>query len=45
MMLRLWGETLANLLGHRARSLPAMLLRVGLFAAELALIGLVAGSG
>jgi len=42
MMLRLWGEALANLLGHRARSLPTMLLRVVLFAAELALIGLVA---
>jgi competence protein ComEC len=42
VMLRLWGETLANAVSPRVRNLPAILLRAFLWAAELALIGLVA---
>jgi competence protein ComEC len=42
MMLRLWGEALAEALSPRTRNLPAALVRTTLFAAELALIGLIA---
>ena len=42
VMLRLWGDALANALIPRVRNLPATLLRALLWAAELALIGLVA---
>jgi competence protein ComEC len=46
VMLRLWGDALAKLtpksLARRARILPATLLRLLLWSAELALIGLVA---
>jgi len=42
LMLRLWGETLANLLGAWARGLPALAVRWGLWALELSLIGVVA---
>jgi competence protein ComEC len=42
MMLRLWGEALAEAFSPRARNLPAALVRTTLFAAELALIGLIA---
>jgi competence protein ComEC len=40
--LRLWGDALAVGLGPRARNLPATLIRLLLWAAQLALIGLVA---
>ena len=42
VMLRLWGDALARVLGRWAYGLPAMMVRVTLWAAELALIGLVA---
>jgi competence protein ComEC len=42
VMLRLWDDALANALNPYARNLPASLLRALLWAAELALIGLVA---
>jgi len=42
MMLRLWSEALAEACGPRAASIPAALIRAALFAAELALIGLIA---
>ncbi len=47
VMLRLWGEACAGffgltILGRSARNLPPAVLRLFLFAAELALIGLVA---
>jgi competence protein ComEC len=47
MMLRLWSEACADTFGLRifglsARNLPAALIRVPLYAAELALIGLIA---
>ena len=42
VMLRMWGEALAGGFGHRAYLLPSALLRAGLWAAELGLIGIVA---
>jgi len=42
VMLRLWGEALAGVFGRRTYSLPSVLLRTALWAAELALIGIVA---
>ena len=42
MMLRLWSEACAERFGARARNLPAALIRITLYAAELALIGLIA---
>ncbi|HEX7159145.1 MAG TPA: ComEC/Rec2 family competence protein [Edaphobacter sp.] len=42
VMLRLWGEALEQLVGPWARHLPARLMRASLWAAELALIGVVA---
>jgi competence protein ComEC len=42
VMLRLWGDALAKAFGPRAHALPATLLRVLLWAAELAMIGLIA---
>ena len=41
VMLRLWGEVCAQLLGRWARLLPARLLRFLLWTAQLVLIGLV----
>jgi competence protein ComEC len=42
MTLELWGETCAQLLGQRARKMPAYLFRATLWSLELALIALVA---
>ena len=42
VMLRLWGEALAGVFGRRAYSLLSVLLRTALWAAELALVGIVA---
>jgi len=42
MMLQLWGNALAKILGTWARHLPAISTRCTLWAVELALIGLVA---
>jgi competence protein ComEC len=42
LMLRMWGEALADLLGAWTRGLPALIVRCGLWALELALIGIVA---
>lgn len=42
VMLRLWGEGLAAILGRLTYAIPAMALRCMLWMAELALIGLVA---
>ncbi|WP_255460681.1 DNA internalization-related competence protein ComEC/Rec2 [Edaphobacter albus] len=42
VMLRMWGEALAGILGHWAGSLPGIILRCLLFFAELVLIGLIA---
>ncbi len=42
MMLRLWSEALSEAFNSRLRKLPATLVRATLFAAELALIGLIA---
>jgi competence protein ComEC len=42
MMLRLWSEACADRLGFRMRNLPARLVRLTLYAAELALIALIA---
>ena len=42
VMLRMWGEALAGVLGSWAYSLPTLTLRLLLWTAELALIGLVA---
>jgi competence protein ComEC len=42
MMLRLWGEALAGVLGGWAYALPALLVRWSLWALELCLIGIVA---
>ncbi|WP_242617894.1 ComEC/Rec2 family competence protein [Edaphobacter modestus] len=42
VMVRMWGEALAGLFGHWARLMPGAVIRALLFAAELALIGLVA---
>jgi competence protein ComEC len=41
-MLRLWGETIASLIGRWAYGLPALITRWTLWALELSLIGLVA---
>ena len=41
MMLRLWSESIADSLTPRLRSLPAAAIRATLYAAELALIGLI----
>jgi len=40
--LRMWGDALAGVFGRWAHSLPSLIVRVLLFMAELALIGLVA---
>jgi len=40
--LRLWGEALARILGRSAYSLPATFIRLILWTAQLALIGLIA---
>jgi competence protein ComEC len=42
VMLRLWSDALAGLLGPSARGLPCVLILASLYAAELALIGLIA---
>jgi competence protein ComEC len=42
VMLRLWGEALAGILGFRAFTVPANLIRASFWAAELILMGLVA---
>jgi competence protein ComEC len=42
VMLRLWNETIAGILGDWTRSLPSLLVRWSLWALELALIGAVA---
>jgi competence protein ComEC len=42
VMLRLWGEALAGVFGRWAYGLPSLLVRCVLWAAELALIGVVA---
>jgi competence protein ComEC len=42
MMLRLWSEAFADNVSPRTRGLPATLVRLMLYAAELALIGLIA---
>jgi competence protein ComEC len=42
LMLRMWGEAFADLLGGWARGLPALAVRLGLWALELSLIGVVA---
>jgi competence protein ComEC len=42
LMLRLWSESVADLLGARARGLPALVVRCTLWALELSLIGAVA---
>jgi competence protein ComEC len=42
LMLRLWGEALANLFGTWASGLPALAARWGLWALELSLIGVAA---
>jgi competence protein ComEC len=42
LMLRLWSETIAGAVGDWARGLPSRLVRGGLWALELALIGAVA---
>jgi len=41
-MLRLWGEALSDSFSPRLRTVPAALIRITLYAAELALIGLIA---
>ena len=42
VMLRVWGEALSGVAGAWAYGVPAMVVRVGLWAAELVLIGTVA---
>lgn len=42
VMLRLWGETLAGIVGSPARPIPGALFRAAFWAAELALVGIVA---
>jgi len=42
LMLRLWSEAIANVLGHWARGLPSAIVRGTLWALELSLIGVVA---
>ncbi|HZY74230.1 MAG TPA: ComEC/Rec2 family competence protein [Edaphobacter sp.] len=44
VMLRLWGEAFADLLGRWARGVPALAVRWGLRVLELALIGIVVES-
>jgi competence protein ComEC len=41
VMLRYWGEACADIFGSHARRLPAMLLRLLLWAAQLTLMGLI----
>jgi competence protein ComEC len=41
VMLRFWGEEFADHFGHQTRNLPARLIRVILWAAQLALMGIV----
>ncbi len=41
VMLRLWSELIANVAGRWARNLPSLLMRVCLWALELAFIGIV----
>ncbi|HUZ97441.1 MAG TPA: ComEC/Rec2 family competence protein [Edaphobacter sp.] len=41
VMLRVWGEALAGLLGRWARGFPAAIVRCGFWALELVLIGVV----
>ena len=42
MTLRLWSEAIAESISPRLRNLPAAVIRITLYAAELALIGLIA---
>ena len=42
VMLRVWGESFSGLLGQWAKALPATMVRWGLWALELALVGMVA---
>jgi competence protein ComEC len=42
LMLRMWGDAVADLLGGWARELPALAVRLGLWTLELSLIGVVA---
>jgi competence protein ComEC len=42
VMLEMWGEAIAGVLGKRARRLPANVFRATLWAGELALVGTVA---
>jgi competence protein ComEC len=42
VMLRMWGDALADVVGGWAREFPALLVRSGLWALELSLIGVVA---
>jgi competence protein ComEC len=42
LMLRLWSETIAGVVGDWARSMPSLVVRWSLWALELALIGAVA---
>lgn len=42
VMLEMWGEAVGHLAGAKARRLPANLFRFALWAAELALVGIVA---
>src|SRR6201996_3287659 len=42
LMLRLWSEVIADVLGHWSRGLPSTIVRGTLWALELSLIGLVA---
>jgi competence protein ComEC len=44
VMLRIWGEAFAGLLGRRSRGLPALAARWGFWALELVLIGVVVES-
>jgi len=44
VMLRVWGEAFADLLGRWARGVPAFAVRCGFWALELTLIGLVVES-
>jgi competence protein ComEC len=41
VMLRVWGEAFADLLGRWVRGIPALVVRCGFWALELALIGVV----
>jgi competence protein ComEC len=44
VMLRVWGEAMAALLGQWARGVPAAVVRCGLWALELVLIGVIVES-